>query len=375
MDEAIFRKFRSRFPIFRSTIYLNSCSQGALSDCVEESLREYMESWRARGSPWDHWVEAAEDLRAEFASMIGASPEEIALSFAASTALYAVASSLEYRARPEVAVGELEFPTLCHIWLAQERRGARIVWVRAAGPAPLPEDYSLKLSERTLLVPVTHVGFRDGCRLDPRGIARVAHGAGAMFLLDDYQSCGTRPIDVRSVDADFYVAGSLKYLLGAPGVAFLFVKRELIERFHPTLTGWFAQKNPFAFDIRRNDPADSAARFQTGTPAIPSVYAARAGLRLLRELGLDQVRERIAQLSRQFIRGAIDRGLRLKTPENSEGPLVVVEGRDTQSAAETVRRLERLGIIVSSRDSGIRVSFHAYNAPEDVDAVLEALAT
>ena len=142
MSESTFREFRSRFPIFRSKVYLNSCSQGALSDAVEQSMQDYAESWRDRGSPWDRWVEIADDLRREFAAMIGAAEDEIALSFAASTALYAVASALEYVERPIVVLGELEFPTLCHIWHAQERRGARVVWVRSAPSAPRPEDYA-----------------------------------------------------------------------------------------------------------------------------------------------------------------------------------------------------------------------------------------
>ena len=369
-DEARCRAFRERFPIFRSKVYLNSCSQGALGDAVEAALGEYLEVWRRRGSPWDRWLEVQEELRGEFAALIGAAPEEVAVTFAASTAIYGVASSLDYAARPKVVLGELEFPTQCHIWLAQAARGARIEWVEAEGGATSPEAYRRRVDTRTAIVPATHVSFRNGFRNDAAALARIAHDSGAWFLLDDYQSCGTRPLDVRRLEADFYVSGALKYLLGASGVAFLYVRRELIEGLRPTLTGWFAQRAPFAFDIKRHDPADSAARFQTGSPPVPSAYAALAGIRLLRELGLERVGRRIADLAGLFVRAALQRGWSLKTPADSAGPLVVLRVADAPGA---VAALERRGIIVSSRDDGLRISFHAYNAPEDVEAVTRAL--
>jgi selenocysteine lyase/cysteine desulfurase len=367
--DASYRRFRERFPIFRSRVYLDSCSQGALSDAVEAALREHVEIWHARGSPWDRWVELQEELRAEFAALIGASSDEVAITFAASTAIYSVASALDYAGRNQVVLGELEFPTLCHVWLAQEARGAKVVWVRADG-APMPEDYRRAIGPATLIVPAAGVSFRTGHRSDPAALAAAAHEAGAWFMLDDYQSCGTRPVDVHALGVDFYVTGALKYLLGSAGVAFLYVRRELVPRLCPTLTGWFAQAEPFAFDGHRHAPAESAARFQTGTPPVPAIYAALAGIRLLRALGLDAVERRIAELTRVFLEGARDRGWELKTPSDSTGPLVVLR---TPEAARLVAELDERGIVVSSRGDGLRVAFHAYNDPEDVDAVLRAL--
>jgi selenocysteine lyase/cysteine desulfurase len=280
---------------------------------------------------------------------------------------------MSYTERPAVVMGELEFPTQCHIWLEQQARGARIRWVPARAGTNTPADYRALIDGHTRIVPATHVCFRNGFRNDVAGIARAAHEAGAWFLLDDYQSCGSRPVDVRRLGADFYVAGALKYLLGASGVAFLYVRRELIEQLRPTLTGWFAQENPFDFDITQNKPAGSATRFQTGSPPVPCIYAALAGIRLLKEIGLENVGKRIAQLSQLFIRGAIQRGWKLMTPMDSDGPLVVVAMPDAAAAQSAVMELEKQGIIVSSRDNGVRVSFHAYNSEGDIAAVLDAL--
>ena len=370
MDEKGYLEFRSRFPIFRSKVYLNSCSQGALSDAVESAMREYLESWNRHGSPWEHWVGVQEELRGEFAGLIGSSAAEVAVTFSASSAIYSVASAMDYRTRPKVVLGELEFPTQCHIWLAQRARGAQIEWVACPEGKVTPDDYRKHLDNKTVILPAAHLCFRNGFRVHASGLAQAAHENGAYILLDDYQSCGTRPVNVQLLGADFYVTGALKYLLGSSGVAFLYVRRELIERLDPTLTGWFAQRNPFAFDIRRHEPAASAVRFQSGTPPVPSVYAALAGVRLLKSLGLENVARRIEQLSRLFIRGAADRGWALKTPADSSGPLVVLEARD---AGRVVELLGGMGIVVSSRDNGVRVSFHAYNTPGDVNDLFDAL--
>jgi len=373
MDENVFGQFRKRFPIFESKVYLNSCSQGALSVDVEAALRSYLDCWNEQGSPWEHWIGVQEELRREFAGLIGAQPEEVAVTFSASTAIYAVASALQYRPRNRVVLGELEFPTQCHVWLAQEARGATIDWVSAPEGRLSPADYGPHLDAATAIVPVSHVGFRNGFRVNVAELAGAAQACGAYILLDDYQSCGTRPLDVQALGLDFYVTGALKYLLGASGVAFLYVQPGLIGSLLPTLTGWFAQEDPFAFDIRHHSPAATAARFQSGTPPIPSIYTALAGIRMIRELGLDRIETRIGALTRRFVEGALDRGWTLKTPLDTKGPLVVVAARDAGTAASLVGRLAHEGIILSSRDNGIRVSFHAYNSNGDVDAVLDAL--
>jgi selenocysteine lyase/cysteine desulfurase len=302
--------------------------------------------------------------------MIGAEPDEVAITFAASTAISSIASSLDFGRRPKVLLGELEFPTMSHIWLAQIPRGAHITWVPTRDGTNRPEDYRALTDTKTLIIPATHVCFHNGFRNDAAGIGQAAHDAGAYFMLDDYQSCGTRPVDVHQLQADFYVAGALKYLLGTAGVGFLFVKRELIQTLQPTLTGWFAQSEPFAFDSLHHHLASNAARFQSGTPPVMAVYAALAGVRLLRNLGLEKVELRIGELAREFISGALARGWKLKTPKNSTGPLVVIESRD---AARVVNELAKQGIVVSSRNNGLRVSFHAYNTPGDIDVLFEAL--
>src|SRR5262245_37439987 len=368
--------FRSRFPILKKRVYVNSCSQGALSIDVEEAVRSYLASWHDDGSPWELWVEQVERLRARFAASIGAHTDEVAVMPSASAGINAIASALDFSGpRTHVVVGDFEFPTMAHVWLAQERRGATIR--RACAPAAAPEtlplaSYDAVIDERTLIVPATHVCFRNGHRTDIAGLVRLAHARGAHVLLDDYQRTGSGPIDVHALGVDFMVTGCLKYLIAAPGIGFLYVRRDLIERFEPTITGWFGRVNPFAFRIDALDWPSGASRFESGTPPVPSAYAALAALDLLDRVGYGVIGRHVDRLTARFAGAAREAGFAVRTPVEADrrGPLVVVQSGD---APALVQRLAARGIVASCRGNGLRVAFHAYNTDADVDAVLAAL--
>jgi selenocysteine lyase/cysteine desulfurase len=363
-------EFRKRFPVLGKKIYLNSCSQGALSEDVEEAMLEYLRSWHEYGSPWDTWVERYEAGRRRFAELIGAEPEEIALVASASAGVNALASALSFEERNKVVLGEFEFPTMGHIWLAQRPRGADVVFVEAVKNRLRVEAYDALVDRNTLIVPLTHVCFMNGFRSPVAEITTIAHDRGALVLLDDYQDGGTRPIDVKGMQVDAYVSGTLKYFLGPPGLAFLYVRRSIAESLVPTVTGWFGQRNPFAFDVKLFDPAPGTRRFQSGTPPIPTIYGAVAGVKLLQQFGLQNVAGQIRVLTQALIRGASELGIQIKTPLDGVGPLVVLQSKDADGL---VRLFARHGVICSSRHDGLRLSFHAYNNLDDVEFVLRLL--
>lgn len=361
---------RSRFRIFQRKIYLNSCSQGALSDAVEQAVVENLGSWHEHGSPWELWIEKYEAARNLFARFIGAEPDEVAIVPSASAAVNALASALDFTTRNKVLLGDFEFPTMGHIWLAQEKRGARVEFLIAQKDRLPSRMYAVRLDDRTAIVPLTHVCFSNGFRSDVRTIADLAHKSGALVLLDDYQDCGTRPVNVKTLGVDFYVSGTLKYLLGSAGLAFLYVRRDLIESLIPTISGWFAQRNPFAFDVRHLDLSPSARRFESGTPPIPSIYPSAAGIELLTEIGLENVEAQVRRLTQAMMAGARELGIRVKTPPDSAGPLVVLQSRDVLTI---LAKLSEKGIVASVRHDGLRIAFHIYNSLGDVRAVLDVL--
>jgi selenocysteine lyase/cysteine desulfurase len=363
-------EIRSRFKIFQRKIYLNTCSQGALSDAVQTGLEDYIASWHEQGSPWETWVNRYEEARTAFAQFINASPDEVAIVTSVSAGINGVASALSFRERKKVVMGEFEFPTMGHIWLAQRPRGAEVEFVKAEGNRIPAGNYDKMVDRNTLIVPLTRVCFKNGFRSDVNAITQIAHRAGALVMLDDYQDCGTRPVDVKAMDLDFFVTGTLKYLLGPPGLAFMYVRKELIPSLVPTVTGWFAQANPFAYDPQTFDLSPTARRFESGSPSVPNVYAAVPGFQMLQEIGTENVAAHIRKLTQSLLSCARDLGIRAKTPADSAGPLVVLQCKDS---TVLVQKLAGNDIVASNRHDGLRISFHVYNTMGDVKEVVEVL--
>jgi selenocysteine lyase/cysteine desulfurase len=364
------REIRSRFKIFQRKIYLNTCSQGALSDAVQTGLEDYIASWHEQGSPWELWVDRYEAARNAFAQFIHAAPEEVAIVTSASAGINGIASALDFRERRKVVLGEFEFPTMGHIWLAQRTRGADVQFVKAEGNRIPAARYEQIIDRETLIVPLTHVCFKNGFRSELSAITRIAHASGALVMLDDYQDCGTRPVDVKDMDLDFYVTGTLKYLLGPPGLAFMYVRKELLPSLVPTVTGWFAQANPFAYDPQHIDLSPTARRFESGSPPVPNVYAAMPGIQLLSEIGMENVEAHIRELTQALLSRVNALGACAKTPADSVGPLVVLQSTDSSLL---LRKLAERDVVASNRHDGLRLAFHVYNSMDDVEAVMEIL--
>ncbi len=366
--------FRTLFPTLQSKAYLASGSYGLLGAPVEAAIRRYMDDRLERGADWGGWVGKADAVRDGMAGLLNAGPDEIAVTTSASAGINALASALAFGgARNKVVVSNLEFPTGAQIWHAQERRGAVVQHVPEAPDGGIPlEHFERAIDERTKIVQVTHVCYRNGQRLDVAGVAKIARERGALVLLDCFQSVGAMDIDVKALGVDFAVGGMLKYLLGTAGIGFLYVDRRHVESLIPTVGGWFAQADTNAMDIFANDPAPTAARFQAGTPPVMNCYAAEAGLALIRQLGVPAIEARIRQITGEAMHRLIEAGCKLATPRDDarRGPQVAI--RSTDAAALTERLAER-GVIASWRDGNVRAMFHAYNDASDVGALVEGL--
>jgi selenocysteine lyase/cysteine desulfurase len=363
--------FRKQFPIFQNKIHLANNSKGALSQAVIRAHEEYLESWKTGGAPWHSWVGKQERLRGSFAEMIGAKVHEIAVCPSVSVALYSIASCLDWHERPAIVFDDFSFPSVTYMWHAQARRGAEIRRVHPDRNGEiLPDAFDSVLDERVRLVSVAHVCYKNGHRLDLPSIARKTHNAGAWLVVDDYQSSGSRPLDVRQTGIDILATGTVKFMLGSPGVALLYVREELLPKLHPTLTGWFGQKNPEDFQIDRNIEAPDATRFQNGTPAIPAIYDSLAGIEQIKEVGLNTIASWIDQLTAFLMDRLQEGGFVPATPidPHKRGPQVAIRSHDADAA---VAELGRRNICVTSRDGNIRIAFHYYNTPADIEVLIE----
>src|SRR3954471_4719884 len=364
---------RARFPIFGRLTYINSCSQGALSDAVRAAYDDYLTGWDERGAPWDYWVERTEAARTTFARLVGGRPDDVAVTTSLSAGVSPLAGAIDFSRRRKVVISDFEFPTIGQIWHAQELRGAEVTIVPADGPEIPLERFDEAIDEETAVVSITAVCYRNGSRLPVEEIARIAHERGALVVLDAYQAAGTYPLDVTELGVDALAAGVLKYLLGSAGLGFLWMRPGLAERLLPTKTGWFADRNIFEMDISDYSPSPTARRFQSGTPPIPSIYAGIAGLELMDEIGIAATREHVTQLNERLIAGVDELGGTVVTPRDPEqrGALVCIASTDAPALVAT---LAGDGIVTSERDGNLRVSAHAYNTADDVDRVLASLA-
>ncbi len=373
--ETLPARIRHRFPVFEQRVYINSCSQGALSDSVRAAYDRYLADWDEHGAPWEYWVEQLEAVRGSIARLVNADEDEIAVTTSVSAGVSALASGLRFgEGRDKVVVSDFEFPTIGQIWHAQERRGVRVEHVPADANGTIPlEQFEAAIDEQTALVAVTNVCFRNGSRLDVQAVTRLAHERGALVLVDAYQTVGSLPVDVRAIGCDFLVAGVLKYLLGSAGLGFLYCRRELVQGIEPTATGWFADRDIFEMDIHDYSPAPTARRFEAGTPPIPPIYAGIAGIELMQEIGIAETEAHVRELNAILHDGLEELGARAVTPRAREqsGALVCVASKDVNAL---VAALAAEGIVTSSRDDNLRISAHCYNTAEDVATVLGALA-
>lgn len=365
--------WRRRIPLLASCIPMNNCSQAPQTDATRAAAERYLDSWNGSGMDWDAWMTEVALAKAEFAKLVGATPDDIAVFSSVSEAASAVASALPLQdRRANIVVSDAEFPTVAHVWLAQEQRGARVLWAPACDGGD-PSVYEELLDQHTALVSACHGYYMNGLIQDTARIASIARDAGALSFVDAYQSIGTVPVDVRALGVDFLASGNLKFLMGIPGIAFMYVRPEIVETLQPSVTGWFGRANPFAFDAKSLDWSPTASRFDTGTPPVINAYIARAGMEIINTLGAANIRAWLVELGQRLIDGGRARGLVLHGSDDMRrktATTAFVVG-DSHAVEQAMRAR---GVIASARGNVIRLSPHFYSTTDDVDRALDVLA-
>lgn len=365
---------RAEFPILSRRTYLNSCSLGALSLRAEARLDSFLQLWHSMGaSAWyEHWLARLDELRGRMEAFLGAAPGEIALSPSTSVALSSVAESMDWSRRPRVVTTELDFPTLPYQFAAKPEVEL-VVLPSEDGVGIDPDQFAAAVDERTAFLATSHVFFTTGFRQDLKRLARIAREAGALSLIDGYQGAGQVALDVHEAEVDIYTTGPLKWLCGGPGLAYLYVRRELAGSLEPRIASWFAVKEPFTFDPRVFDLRDDTRRFEMGTPALPTVHTALGGQEIVDEVGITRIEARNRALTARLVEGVQGEGFSVRmaaVPEARTAIVMVAHPRP----AQTVKALADEGIIVDHRPGHVRISPHFYNTHEEMDRVVEALA-
>ena len=369
-------RYRPQFPILGETTYLISNSLGAMPRAVYATMYNYADAWAHRGvRAWeDKWWMLAAEVGDEIGALMNAPAGTVSLHQNVTTCQAIVASCFDFSGpRNKIVFSDLNFPSIMYFWNAQRARGARIEMVPTDG-IHVPLDCMLAaIDEQTLLVPISHVIFRSAYIQDVRAIIERAHQVGAHVVLDTYQSLGAVPVDVQALGTDFCCGGTLKWLCGGPGVAYLYVRSDLAPKLQPTFTGWIAHEQPFAFEVGAQRYTAGQYRFMNGTPAVPALYAAWPGVKIVREIGVQPIREKSRRQTAKLIELAEARGWRVNTPRDPEqrGGTVSI---DMPFAQEVCAELIKRTILVDYRpQAGVRMSPHFYNKDEELETAISAV--
>jgi selenocysteine lyase/cysteine desulfurase len=370
-----YANYRSLFPVLASKIHLASCSQGAIAKTVSESIEEYMNSLLTVGANWNQSIQEVEKAKTSFAKLIGADPNEIAVLGSVSDIFSTIASSLSFaKGKNRIVTTDMDFPTVGHVWLAQQKFGANVSFIPSEqGVIPI-EYYERFVTSDTLITSIPHICYYNGFKQDIKAIAEIVHRKGSLLFVDAYQSAGQVPIDVKKMDIDILAAGTRKYMLGIPGIAFLYIKNELAEQWKPRVTGWFGQANHSRFDVHQLTQAPGARRFETGTPSFVSAYAATAAIRLLLEIGVENISSYLNQLAQFALDYGQEKGLQVVGPlsANRRGAMTAFYA---ENAGQIETILKERNIIVSARNDVIRIAPHFYNTQDEVRQAIDELAT
>jgi kynureninase len=373
--------YRDEFPVAADRTYLISASLGPLSRRGRRSAEEHLDLWQRLGPEelwFEHGLPRLQRCRELFAELIGAGSNEIAIVPSVSSGLSSIASCLDFGDRPKVVLTEMDFPTNHYVWRAQQRRGAKLDVVASPDNVRIEAgDVAERIDEQTAVVNVNRVLFESSWIMDMGPIVEAAQDAGALVVVDDFHGTGVVPLDVRSLGIDVLLTGALKWLCGGQGLAFLYCRRDLVERMEPAVVGWFGTVEPFDFDRSGLRLRDDARRFETGTYPMPVAFTAAAGLEIVLEVGVDAIRARNQELTSMTIARADELGLEVLSPrhDGQRGGLVRVRIPGGRERAEKIlHALFERDVVLDSRNDALRISPHFFNHEGDIDRCFTELA-
>jgi kynureninase len=273
--------------------------------------------------------------------------------------------------RNKIVYSELNFPSVMYVYEAHARDGKlRIETVKSDDGITVPLERMLAaIDETTLLVPFSHVLFKSAFLQDARAIIERAHEVGAMVVLDTYQSAGTVPFSVKELNADFATGGSVKWLCGGPGAGYLYVRPDLQTTLEPKTTGWMAHEAPFSFDTSLRY-APNITRFLHGSPAIPALYAAQSGYKIINTIGVDKIREKNVRQTSYLIDLSEEAGFSVTSPRDPERRGGTVTVSHEHAGAITKELIRREFIVDYRPGAGVRISPHFYTTDEELELVI-----
>lgn len=369
-------RWRREFPALESCVHLISHSLGCMPAKAADYVGEFLELWRTKSiTAWGEWLPEVDRAAARIEKLLSAPAGTVTMNTNVSAVQTVLASCFDYTPeRNKIVYTNLNFPSVSYVWKAEERRGARVHIVDSDDGITIDTDKLCDaIDETTVAVPISHVIFSSAYIQDAKKICAKANSVGAHVILDCYQSTGIIPVDVVALGVSFACGGSVKYLCGGAGAAYLYVRQDLLETFEPRVTGWFGNESPFAFTMPSQSYAENVWRYVGGTPAIIALYQARAGAEIVGEIGATRIRENSLRLTQRCIDHVDERTFQLRSPRQPEirGGSVCF---DFVGSADIARELNHRKFFCDHRpNAGIRIGPHFYTKDEEIDLFFEEI--
>lgn len=370
---------RKEFPILQETTYLISNSLGAMPRGVYDNLRAYADMWATRGvRAWgEGWWDMNVRVGDKVAAIIGAPPNTVSMHQNVSLAQGILLACFDFSGkRNKIVIEDGIFPSVYYVLRGMLPPQAEVEMIKSDdGISVSVEKIIDAIDERTLLVPISHVLFRSAYILDVAEIIEKAHAVGAIVILDGYHAGGIIPVDVTALNVDFYLGGVLKWMCGGPGGAFLYARPDYLKTIRPRLTGWMAHKHPFNFEVAEVDFREDAFHFLNGTPGIPSLYANEAGIDVIAQVGVENIRRKSMRQTALIIERAAKEGYTINSPLDAShraGTVTLEPNPDCSYAIS--RELIARNVLVDYRaQAGIRIAPHFYNSDEEIHHAIDVI--
>lgn len=367
-----FNRRREEFPTLASGIHLLSHSLGPVPRAARESILAYYDAWEHHTSEdaWaTSWWEMSAQVGDQIASILGGDAGTVQIQPNASVALSSVLSCFDFTSskRNKIVASALDFPSMQYVLDAQTPVGARVEIVPSDDGVSIPVERIVDaIDEQTALVALSHVSFRSSYKFEVEPIVERARQKGALVLLDVYQSAGAVELKASGWGVDFLIGGTIKWLCGGPACGYLYVRPDLQRQLQPRLTGWVAHAAPFDFSPAPMRYDSSVRRFAQGTPSIPALYSVMAGLQIITEVGVTNIRRESERRTEWMIDFALEHGWRVNSPRevDQRGGSVMIYVDDGPGM---VRLLAERRVFVDCRPGvGLRISPHFFNTDEEV---------
>jgi selenocysteine lyase/cysteine desulfurase len=366
-------------------VYLNTAMQSALPKVAIRAVQESLElkKFPQRMPEMAHY-EVPRRVRAAVASLIGAQPEDVALTTGASSGMVTVAYSLAWQPGDEIITAAGEFPLQYSTWRPmEEREGATLKIVKPSDRFITAEDLIAAFTERTRLVSISMVRFDDGSRIDTQKLGAVCRERGVLLMLDGSQCCGATPIDVNTLGADFLTSAAYKWLLGPYGTGFFWANPKISQKLRPGPYYWqgiagIDDRHTSGLNMADARPASGSRRWDAAeTASYLNLAALGASLKLLSEIGVETVAEHNRGLIEyMYSRLPKDRCVPTSPLDaGRRGPYGCFAGRSPEKTAELHAKLTKERVMVSLREGNIRVSPHVFNTESDIDRLISVITT